>query len=94
MLGNLCTSDTSHKRGDIQEISDNILSNIFQFLNKSFLSYGYMTMADLTLEPTNRVDPMVRTLPIVTMCDLAKFGTGGRQEIIQVRLLFNYITEK
>ena len=57
-----------------------ILSNIFQFLNKSFLNYGSSVLFELSKDPFNRTDPMVRTLPIVTMCSFKNaFGTGGEE---------------
>ena len=35
---------------------------------------------DLTEDPLEREDPLTRTLPILTMCNFKKFGTGGNLE--------------
>ena len=62
---------------------------LFQFLNNNFLKYGSSVMSHLSEDPYSRTDPMVTTLPIVTMCTLSEtFGTGGEGEIIQVRTVF------
>ena len=50
------------------------------FLNSSFLAYGSAIINDVNKDPFNRIDPMERTLPIVTLCTLPKFGTAGHLE--------------
>ena len=43
-------------------------------------------MFHLSEAPFDRVDPMERTLPIVTMCKFTEsFGTGGEGQNIDVR---------
>ena len=50
------------------------------FLNSSFLAYGSAVINDANKDPFNRIDPMERTLPIVTMCTISKYGTAGHAE--------------
>jgi len=50
------------------------------FLNSSFLSYGSDIINDISIDPFTRTDPMERTLPIVTLCTLPKYGTAGHKE--------------
>ena len=38
---------------------------------------------DLTEDPMLREDPLTRALPILTMCEFTKFGTGGEKENTQ-----------
>ena len=49
------------------------------FLNSSFLTYGSSIVSEINTDPFNRIDPMERTLPIVTMCTLPRYGTAGHK---------------
>ena len=43
---------------------------------------AWQVLADLTMDPAKRMDPMERILPIVTMCDLSHHGKAGGQTLI------------
>ena len=54
-----------------------------KFLNGSFATYGSAVMHEINMDPDNMLDPMQRTLPIVTTCTLPKFGQAGHRETTQ-----------